>query len=176
MFFFVYCGYFRILQSEIYGVLDCIFYDDGLSGTNTKWDMVVVTKSLESNGTKFLCTSTSASARASMNPYDNSSVYDFPPQPMAFECDLVDFTTPSGNIGMQFIQSGGANKAFNFSSDDIGHTIKVEYDGTKLTKYIDGVAQANPQTVTYTGDMRVGFFLYAKDGYIVVKNVKAYPI
>ena len=166
----------RIIQSETYAITDCIFYDDGVSGTNTKWDCLFVTKSSESNGTKFLCNSTNASARASMNPLDNASVFDFDAQPMGFECYLADLYIPSNAIGMQFLQTGSnPNKQMNFSTQDIGHTIKVVYDGISLIKYRDDV-EVSRTSVTYTDKIRVGFTFYTVDGYIVVRDVKAYPI
>ena len=39
--------------STPYEVCDCIFYDDGTTDTPS-WDMVAVSKSVESNGKKFL--------------------------------------------------------------------------------------------------------------------------
>ena len=165
-----------MFQSETYEVLDAIFYDDGVSGTNTKWDMMFITKSLVSNGMKFLCNTQSASARASMNPLDNASVYDFDAQPMVFECYLADLYISSNSIGMQFIQTGGTpNKQLNFSTQDIGHTIKLVYDGTSLIKYRDDV-EVLRTSVTYTDKIRVGFAFYSVDGYIIVRDVKAYPI
>ena len=165
-----------IFVSEIYEVSDCIFYDDGVSGTNTKWDCLLIEKSLESNGMKFLCNSTSAMARASMNPYNDSTVYDFDAQPIVFECYLADRYTPSNTISMQFLQIGNnPNKQINFVADDVGHTISVVYDGTSLTKYRDGV-QVNTISVTYTDKIRIGFSFYTTGEYIVVRDIKAYPI
>ena len=170
------------IVSEPYNVWDTIFYDDGLSGTQTKWDTIVVSKSLESNGTKFLVTDTSASARASTNPVDNASAYDYQPQPMAFECYVVDLYRPSGSgaLGIQFIQQNPViNKQILLLGSDIGHTVKVLYTGTALEVYVDGVHQSSRDLEVTFGNselMRVGFAFYSKDNYVVVKNVKTYLI
>ena len=170
------------IVSETYPVLDTLFYDDGLSGTQTKWDILFVSKSIESNGTKFLITDTNASARASTNPVDNASAYDYQPQPMAFECDVVDLYRPSGSgtLGIQFIQQNPTvNKQIQLLQSDIGHTITIKYTGTALEAYVDGVHQPSRDLeVTFgnRGLMRVGFTFYSKDNYIVVKNVKVYSI
>ena len=167
--------------SQPYDVLDCIFYDEGIVNPNTNWDCAYVTRSEETNGTKFLATSTSASARASMNPLDNSTAYDFTPQPMVFEADIVAINIPSGDIGMQFIQQNPpVNKQIKLTANDVGHNIKIKYTGTALECYVDDVHQSNRDiTVSYHHDselMRIGFSLYAQNGYVIVKNVKAYPI
>ena len=169
------------LLSETYDVLDAIFYDDGVSGTNTKWDILFVTKSLESNGLKFLCTSDSFSARASMNPIDNASAYDFDAQPMVFEFDLVDYSATGDILQAQFIQTSPTtlNKSFSLKNTDyIGKTIKVVYTGTKLELYVDGMHTGADIDVTFnTGNkMRVGFAFSTTNDYLIVKNVKAYPI
>ena len=165
-------------QSEIFVVEDTLFYDVGIGSTaNTKWDTVYVTRSVESNGTKFIVTSTNASARASMNPVDNASAYDFPAQPMVFECELVDFYVPSNAIGMQFFQlNPTVNKQINLQTSDIGHKLEVRYDGTEMRLYKDGERTSRYQTCTFDQTMRVGFTFNTEGGYVVVKNVKAYPI
>ena len=167
------------LLSETYDVLDAIFYDDGVSGTNTKWDILSVTKSLESNGLKFLCTSDSFSARASMNPIDNASAYDFDAQPMVFEFDLVEYSG-SGVIQTQFLQNqpSTTNKVFSLkNSEYIGKTIKIIYTGSKLELYIND-SKSNEIIVAYDTNykIRVGFAFSTTNDYLIVKNVKAYPI
>ena len=111
-----------------------------------------------------------------MNPVDNASVYDFDAQPMVFECYIADLYVPSSAIGMQFIQTGSnPNKQLNLSSADVGHTIRIEYTGTNLIKYCDDV-EVSRIFVTYTDKIRVGFSFNTVNGYIIVRDVKAYPI
>ena len=166
------------IVSEIYAVFDTIFYDDGLSGTQTKWDTLLSSKSIESNGTKFLVTDTNASSRASMNPVDNASAYDFQPQPMVFEFEVVDLYLPNGGqVAPQFIQQNPTvNKQIPLNSTYIGHTIQIRYNGTEIRLYKDGSDTGRYVTCTFDQIMRVGFSFYMKDSYIIVKNVKAYPI
>ena len=161
-------------------VLDCIFYDDGIVNPNTKWDCNQVTRSEETNGTKFLVTTTSASARASMNPLDNSSVYDFDAIPMAWEFDVVEWVG-TGSCQAQFLQSSPStlNKVFNIHTrSPNGKSFKIVYTGSKLELWIDGVHQDGDMIVTYdtNNKIRVGFAFATKDDYLIVKNVKAYPI
>ena len=168
------------LQSEIYEVLDAIFYDDGLVNPNSNWDCNIVTRSVESNGTKFLVTSNNATARASMNPLDNSSALDFDGVPMAWEFDFVDYSA-SGVLQAQFYQTTptSLNKVFSLKNDNyIGKTIKIIYTGTKLELYVDGVHTGSDVTVTYdtSNKIRVGFTFSQANDYCIVKNVKAYPI
>ena len=166
--------------NETYEVYDTFFYDDGILNPNSNWDLNYATRSVESNGTKFLVTNTNASARASMNPLDNQTAYDFDAVPMAFEFDIVDYDA-TGTLNAQFIQATPTvlNRAFSMkNSSYIGKTIKVVYTGTNLELYIDGVHTGTDLSVTFdsSNKIRVGFAFSTANDYIIVKNVKAYPI
>ena len=128
---------------------------------------------------KFLCTSDSFSAIASMNPIDNASAYDFDAQPMVFEFDLVEYSG-SGVIQTQFLQKqpSTTNKVFSLkNSEYIGKTIKIIYTGSKLELYIND-SKSNEIIVAYDTNykIRVGFAFSTTNDYLIVKNVKAYPI
>ena len=168
------------LQSEIYEITDAIFYDVGIgSSANNKWDTLYVTRSVEDNGTKFLVTSTNASARASMNPVDNASAYDFPPTPFAWEFDIVEYNA-EGNLQALIIQNTPTllNKVFSLkNSSYLGKTVKITYDSSKLKLYVDNTF-ISEQSVTYdsSNNLRIGFAFSQKDDYLIIKNVKLYPI
>ena len=161
------------LQSETYNLLDCLFYDDGVTDT-ASWDLLLCSKSVSAtNGKTFTCTETNASARASMNPVDNASAYDFVANPLIWEFDVVSVT---GNVALQFIQQNPSiNKAFNINSNYDNSTVKIEYNGSKMTLYQDG-AYVNEITVTFSSTMRIGFSIPTLNNSITVKNVKVYPI
>ena len=171
---------FRTQLIETFVVYDTFFYDDGIINPNTKWDLNYATRTVESNGTKFLVTTTNASARASMNPLDNQTAYDFDAVPLAFEFDLVDYSA-TGVLNAQFIQATPTtlSKAFSMKNNSyIGKTIKVVYTGTNLELYVDGVHTGTDLSVTFdsSNKIRVGFAFGTANDYIIVKNVKTYPL
>ena len=166
--------------SQPSSVWDCIFYDDGIVNPNTNWDRVACDRSEESNGTKFLCTQSVATSRASMNPLDNSSAFDFDAIPMAWEFDVVEWIG-TGSCQAQLYQTTptALNKTFNIHTrSPNGKSFKIVYTGTKLELWVDGVHQSGDITVTYdtNNKIRVGFAFSTKDDYMIVKNVKAYSI
>ena len=158
-----------------------MFYDDGIQNPNPKWDTLYVTRSVESNGTKFLVTTTNASARASMNPLDNNTAYDFDAVPFVWEFDLVGYNSDVGGVlQAQVIQATPTtlNKSFSLKNElYIGKPVKITYDGSKLEFYVDET-KISETTVTYdsSNKVRIGFSFNQKDDYLIVKNVKLYPI
>lgn len=155
-------------------VINALFYDDGITDT-ASWDMVNINKSVSSSGKTFTSTSDNTTTRASMNPLDNSSAYDFEANPFIWEFDVI---AVNGSVDVQFMQdSPRINKGHSLDSSYVSHTVKYVFDGESTIKeYIDDSTTAS-YTFTnaeFTLAMRIGFAFYRTGRSITVKNVRIY--
>lgn len=146
-----------------------LFKDGGVTGNyNSKWDILYVSKTVDTNGTTFTATETNASARASMNPLDNGSAYDFEYTPLIWEFDVVNIV---GEVQAQFIQQNPLrNNGFKLGTSYNGSHVKIEYTGSKLVLYKDNVFVSEISEV-YDNTIRIGFAFYSINRSITVKNV-----
>lgn len=155
-------------------VINALFYDDGITDT-ASWDMILVNKSVSNTGKTFTASTTDTLTRASMNPLDNSSAYDFEPNPFVWEFDVVAL---NGSPYCQVMQdSPRINKAHSLNSNYVGHTVRYVFDGESTIKeYIDDSTTPS-YTITgaeYTLMLRIGFTFNSEGTSITVKNVRIY--
>ena len=160
----------RTIQSGTFGLIDSLFYQEGISEppANT-WVVSGFTLSYSSDGTT-LTSSTFATCFANLkgtgvNPFDFNS-------PFAVEIDIVSFD--STNLDFQLYDN--TNNAIR-SANALGITgnnhLKIVNDGTSVKYYVDGVEKPSLQYNYAMGTCRVGL---RATGTVTFKNFMIYPI
>lgn len=159
------------LQSEIYKVFDCAFYDSGVEATeNTDWiaSSGTLSKSFSSNGkTISPSTSTQLMIYANKPSTTGTSAYDWN-APFVVEFDVNAQTdTPIFQV-----YSNDTTGAYNLNLGATGH-YKITYDGTTIYGYRDGT-----EINHFDRDMpnaRIGFVV-TNGKSVTYKDFKIYPI
>lgn len=155
--------------SETCSILDCIYYDGGVTGeSNPNWKIVSGdgTKTVDNTGTTLSNPNSETRYDIFANLGDISSVYDFQP-PYIVEVDILEHT---GTARFQIYDSTTRDVVNLINTT--GHW-KIEYDGTTVRPYKNGTA-----LTTYARNMpnaRIGFYIQSNEA-IKYKNFMIYPI
>ena len=165
---------FMLLQ-ETYEVLDCLYYDSGVTGTNnTDWfNRNNLSVSVLNDGTSLTGGASSGNYMPNIKDTPHQSIADVTEweAPFVFEYDLVSFDNSSyhstgvGTIGRSYAQLGLTGS----------HHIKMVYDGSTVKYYLD-----NSSSAIYTGNLSTTptyCTINVGSGYTQkIKDVKIYPI
>ena len=159
-----------MFQSEIYSIIDSLFYQEGTSEppANT-WVVKGFTPSYSSDGTT-LTSTTFATCFANLkgtgvNPFDFDS-------PFVVEIGIVSFD--STNLDFQiYDNTNNATRSANALGITENSKLKIVNDGTSVKYYVDGVEKTSLQFNYSMETCRVGL---RATGTVTFKNFMIYPI
>lgn len=159
--------YFRILQSEVYEVLDCTFIDTGVTGSTSNVVLSRMSRTLTSDGAVLEATGDNAWAIMKQNSqvFSNSCIIEF---------DLVANETPSTHVGIDLSTNGDAyqNKIY---FDTLGH-YKIEVKPTSI-RALEGSESISLQKNQFPpSDVRISFYLGLTGDTITYKDFRVYLI
>ena len=157
-----------IFQSEPYQVLDCQFYDDGVTDPKTvTWynQDSAFTLTPSSDGTLVSSTtSTNKTMFADGTGYTASK--KFAPNTCA---EVTIVSNESGTSNTFYAEANsGSSITINGSA-----TLKLVWDGSKIDKYINGVYQSSTQNIT--GNY-IAYGFRVNNGSFKFKDFMIYPI
>lgn len=159
------------LQSETYSILDCNWYDDGVTSpkTVTWWKPSSnFTETIEDTGTT-ITNSTSSTNHYWVKNYSQIDIGAF-----VVEFDLLSYTDDT-TPRFAFTGTGGGNYIFKTELEAPQQChVKFIVDGTKIACQIDNGTPNTLATTTNT-TFYVGFRLNG-EGSIKFKDFKVYPI
>lgn len=163
------------VQSEPYSVLDCIFYDDGVSTPhNANWvNDGSLDVSYSDDGTTISSTSTTGS-RFYRTKYNNSTDWRDSSANYQIELDFsyVKTTGSASHIG---IGNKGIDFHILFSSADTGSGhLKILVNGNEAKYYFND--ETNPRATTTMIDSKGLYLFVYKNASITFKNLEIYPI
>ena len=164
-----------IIQSEIYSIMDYIFYDTGVDGTkNTNWEnysnrLGVVT---DENGTIL-------TGNASSNGYyfanaSDKFIFD------EYTCEFIVVGTPSSSVRWYHQNTSNSNEnVFTFNTGWFNQTenlVKITVENGVATLIVNGTERGTT-TLTLTAPYEIGFRIATgTSNTITYKNFKIYPI
>ena len=163
-----------IIQSETYGILDTLFYDEAVDGKkNSKWyisNTGNLSVSTDSNGT-LLTSSTAVQYRCNST---TSSLNNFLSGKWCVEFDVISYT---GNPMVRLLQTTGNTWDWQFTNRGIidGSHIKLVFEDNTITATVDDDEKAPVSTSAFTGDLAIGF-RFGDAGTLKYKNFKVYPV
>lgn len=147
------------MQSETYGVYDCIVVDDGIS--NTVWSLNSNAQLTDNNSIRTLTGNQWSYIRLLINGSSN-----IPSGSYCVEFDTVNVT---GQCGLNIYQSSSHNTIL---SSNAHYKIIIS---DKIYVNVDGVAQ-NPQIYDTESVFQFQFVLRLADSSLEFKNLMVYPI
>ena len=156
-------------QSETYEVIDGNFYDTCITGSSSTWvqNGTDGSNTLTDNGRVIEGDSTGV-AMFFAQKVGQTGMYCWN-DPLTIEFDAIAVT---GEVRLQ-IYSSSTLVGWNYDFIQTGH-YKVVYDGTNITRYLDGVQQGSPVARTLTNS-RIGFIAESGES-VTFKNFVIYPI
>lgn len=157
------------VQSETYEVIDGNFYDTCITGSSSTWvqNGTDGSNTLTDNGRVIEGDSTGV-AMFFAQKVGQTGMYCWN-DPLTIEFDAIAVT---GEVRLQ-IYSSSTLVGWNYDFIQTGH-YKVVYDGTNITRYLDGVQQGSPVARTLTNS-RIGFIAESGES-VTFKNFVIYPI
>lgn len=161
------------LQSEIYSILDCLFYDDCVTTPEeeNKWIASNIVATRSSNGLTLAYdgfgTYYANKKGTSTSTYDWEGTF-------AVEFDVVAVT----GIGDVQLHDGtnNATRSFNTLSATSNNHVKIINDGSSVKYFVDGVEKTTLQYNYSMGTCRVGFRTQASGDTMTIKNFMIYPV
>ena len=170
-----------MIQSEIYEIVDAIFYDSGIQGTaNNNWYNDGLTVDLTSETYTEISKTTSNTGYYLCNigdtPSSTSDITEFN-SPFAIEFDILGYSDSGGLTGLYFNDgstSGGHLFNGKFSNNETHH-IKEVVTSTKISMYVDDEPTPFEWVKSFNNPMRLGLRV-ASTCSIKFKNFKIYPI
>ena len=163
-----------MFQSEIYSLIDALFYDEAVSGKkNSNWyisNTDNLSVSTDSNGT-LLTSSTTVQYRCNST---TSTLNNFLSGKWCVEFDVISYT---GRPMVRLLQTNSNTWDWQFSNKGIidGSHIKLVFEDNTITATVDDDEKAPMSTSAFTGDLAIGFRL-VDAGTLKFKNFKVYPI
>ena len=159
------------LQSEIYELLDCIFYDNGTLSDNNDW----YDKNLSTSIFERLTDYTQLSFSSSKNRFQLTD--NLTNDHLIFEFKIYNSSLTDDYVMIQF---DGVQTALAFSTLGITGdcTVKIELNGDKWSSWVNGNQTNTNKTIVrdISIGMNLRFGLNANSDGIKVSDIKVYPI
>ena len=166
-----------LVESNDYDLLDCLFYDGGVTGNTNNGFLynTYVTVTIDDTGTTVTENSGVGGRRYSVLPPGEDEVYRWNTN-LIIECDIV-YGADDTRIGVR--------EWWEYSSDDVYQTLnqlgltngghlKITYDGTNVKYYVNDTLTYTSDAITLT-DYGVTF-LVPTNGSFKYKDFKIYPL
>ena len=162
------CG---TVVSEPYPVLDCVFYDDGVTDPKTvTWSNSNMTVSIDTNEGTTL--SHTGYATYFADDSSHTGLYDWS-TPFAVEMLIIS----QSNCDLQIYDgTGNATRTFAELGITGNNKVKIVNTGSAVKYFVDGVEKTASQVNVSLGASRVGFRTSNNGGNVKYKDFCIYPI
>jgi len=167
-----------IIQSETYSLIDCGFYDDGITSTSNGFIFNTTDIQLNVDGTGTTVTNSSSSAGRTYwaNKKDTASTVELDwDYPVAIECDILN---GSSVVAFQFGRQSDnqvASRTFTQLGLTNGGHLKVTFDGTNVKYFVNSETPLFTVPLSISGLSAVRFYCPASSTF-KYKNFMIYPI
>ena len=157
--------------SEPYPVLDCVFYDDGVTDPKTgTWSNSNMTVSIDTNEGTTL--SHTGYATYFADDSSHTGLYDWS-TPFAVEMLIIS----QSNCDLQIYDgTGNATRTFAELGITGNNKVKIVNTGSAVKYFVDGVEKTASQVNVSLGASRVGFRTSNNGGNVKYKDFCIYPI
>lgn len=170
-----------IIQSEIYSLIDCGFYDDGITSTSNGFifnttDIQLNVDTVGKTGTTVSNVSSTTGRTYWANKKGTPSTVDLDwDYPVAIECDILN---GSSAVAFQFGRQSDnqiASRTFTQLGLINGGHLKVTFDGTNVKYFVNSETPLFTVPLSISGLCAVRFYCPASSTF-KYKNFMIYPI
>ena len=164
-----------MIQSEIYEVIDALFFDDGVTSPKiANWYKSTnnYSETIDDTGTEW--TNTSATQFVANSTSSANYFLDYQGK-WAIEMDVISYN----DVTIRIRESATSQTLFAFDSRGVTSNshLKIVYNGDNtLTYTIDNNAPVTINTIEFSSNIAIGIRLNSADSSLKFKNFKVYPI